>query len=89
MTTSTTLALPEKSLETILSPLPSDTRSSWWRQAAYYVACGLHLCRKDIPGLLTIVGLFMLPPLAAVIIGSHPGPLMGFDTDINGVLKQL
>jgi hypothetical protein len=75
MTTSTTLALPEKSSETIISPLASDTESSWWRQAAYYVACGLRICRKDIPGLLTLVGLFMLPPLAAVIVGSQPGPL--------------
>ncbi len=75
MTTSTTLAVPEKRSETTLSPLPSDSGNSWWRQAAYYVACGLRLCRKDIPGLLTLVGLFMLPPLAAVIIGSQPGPL--------------
>ncbi len=56
----------------ILSP---DKTCSWWRQAAYYVAGGLRICRKDIAGLLTLVGLFMLPPLAAVIVGSQPGSL--------------
>lgn len=59
---------------------PEFTRSpyktySWWRQAAYYITCGLRICRKDIAGLLTLVGLFMLPPLAAVIVGSQPGSL--------------
>src|SRR5579862_9252104 len=47
----------------------------WWRQAAGYVAAGIRICRKDIPGLVTIVGLFMLPPLAAVVVGSQPGDL--------------
>src|SRR6266581_2976628 len=75
MITTTNLALQEKSSETIVSIIPSDTDSSWWRQAVYYVACGLRICRKDIPGLLTLVGLFMLPSLAAAIVGSQPGPL--------------
>jgi hypothetical protein len=75
MTTTTNLAVQEKSSETIVSIIPLDTDSSWWRQASYYVACGLRICRKDIPGLITLVGLFMLPSLAAVIVGSQPGPL--------------
>ncbi len=45
----------------------------WWLQAAAYVAAGVRICRKDIPGLVSIVGLFMLPPLAAVVVGSQPG----------------
>jgi hypothetical protein len=73
MTSSTHLAVQEKSSETGVSIIPQE--SLWWRQAAFYVAYGLRICRKDIPGLLTLVGLFMLPPLAAVIIGSQPGPL--------------
>ncbi|GEM_PF-1148533 len=48
------------------------TVSPWWRQAAAYVAAGLRICRKDIPGLIALVGLFTLPPLATVIIGSLP-----------------
>ena len=46
---------------------------SWWRQAAGYVAAGIRICRKDIPGLVALVGLFMLPPLTAVVVGSQPG----------------
>lgn len=49
--------------------------SPWWKQATCYILAGLRICRKDLPGLLTLVGLFVLPPLAAVIIGSQPGPL--------------
>ncbi len=45
----------------------------WWRQASAYVAAGLRICRKDISGLLTLVGLFIVPPLVAVIVGSQPG----------------
>ena len=52
-----------------------QTHRSWWRQAASYVAAGLRICRKDIPGLVALVGLFMLPPLAAVVVGSQPGPI--------------
>ncbi|HLW02354.1 MAG TPA: hypothetical protein VKT82_27110 [Ktedonobacterales bacterium] len=48
---------------------------TWWRQAANYVAAGIRICRKDISGLVTLVGLFMLPPLAAVVVGSQPGTL--------------
>jgi hypothetical protein len=47
----------------------------WWRQALYYVAAGVRICRKDIAGLLTLVGLFEIPPLLAVIVGSQPGTL--------------
>jgi hypothetical protein len=75
MTTLTNLTVQEKIAETMASPIHPDAASSWWRQAAYYVARGLRICRKDIPGLITLVGLFMLPPLAAVIVGSQPGPL--------------
>lgn len=73
MTPSTNLAVLEKNSEISVSNAPQE--NSWWRQAAFYVVCGLRLCRKDIPGLLTLVGLFLLPPLAAVIVGSQPGPL--------------
>lgn len=45
------------------------------RQAPAYILAGLRLCSKDIPGLLTIVGLFCLPPLVAVFLGSQPGPI--------------
>ena len=48
---------------------------TWWRQAAGYVAAGIRICRKDIPGLVALVGLFMLPPLTAVVVGSQPGEL--------------
>ena len=47
----------------------------WWRQAAAYVGAGIRICRKDIPGLVMLVGLFMLPPLAAVVVGSQPGDI--------------
>ncbi len=68
-TTTTNLALHEKISKIAVADM------SWWRQAAYYVVGGLRICCKDIPGLLTLVGLFMLPPLAAVLIGGQPGPL--------------
>ncbi len=55
--------------------VPVIINRSWWRQAASYVASGLRICRKDIPGLVVLVGLFMLPPLAAVVVGSQPGAL--------------
>ena len=45
----------------------------WWRQASAYVASGLRICRKDISGLLALVGLFVVPPLLAVIVGGLPG----------------
>lgn len=48
---------------------------TWWGQAAGYVAAGIRICRKDIPGLVALVGLFMLPPLTAVVVGSQPGAL--------------
>jgi hypothetical protein len=54
--------------------LPKDVHP-WWRQAGAYVAAGLRICRKDISGLVTLVGLFLVPPLAAVIVGSQPGPV--------------
>jgi hypothetical protein len=58
-----------------ISEAPIMLARSWWRQAAMYVGAGIRICRKDIPGLVTIVGLFMLPPLAAVVVGSQPGDL--------------
>ncbi len=51
-----------------------EEENAWWKQAACYVAAGLRICKKDVSGLLTLVGLFILPPLAAVLIGSQPGP---------------
>ncbi|MDQ2905170.1 MAG: hypothetical protein M3Y81_16680 [Chloroflexota bacterium] len=57
------------------SSAPSGPGRPWWYQAARYVAAGIRLCRRDTPGLVTLVGLFMLPPLAAVIVGSQPGPV--------------
>ncbi len=54
---------------------PPYTYYPWWRQAVYYVAAGIRICRKDIAGLLTLVGLFEIPPLLAVIVGSQPGTL--------------
>ena len=69
------LAMPEKSSEILVSTNRPDAALSWWRQAVYYVISGLRICRKDVGGLVTIVGLFMLPPLAAVIVGSQPGPI--------------
>jgi len=53
--------------------MPHIDPRPWWQLAAGYVAAGLRICRKDIPGLVAIVGLFMLPPLAAVVVGSQPG----------------
>jgi hypothetical protein len=53
----------------------------WWRQATRYVAAGIRICRKDIPGLVTLVGLFMLPPLAAVVVGSQPGDVAHWIAD--------
>src|SRR5581483_6383507 len=47
----------------------------WWHQAPAYIVAGLRLCSKDVPGLLTLVGLFCLPPLAAAFIGSQPGTI--------------
>lgn len=67
--------MQETSAEKPLFIHPLDQTGSWWRQAAYYVICGLRICRKDIVGLLALAGLFMLPPLAAVIVGSQPGSL--------------
>ena len=57
------------------SSIPPGATGSWWRQSAWYVASGVRICSKDVPGLIALVGLFMLPPLAAVIVGSQPGAL--------------
>lgn len=73
MTTASNLAAQENGLQA--ASISPDRVSSWWRQATWYVVCGLRICWKDAPGLITLVGLFMLPPLAAVIVGSQPGPL--------------
>ena len=75
MTVSLNLATSENNTQIQVSRPRPAADSAWWRQAAYYVVCGLDICRRDIPGLLTLVALFLLPPLAAVIIGSQPGPL--------------
>jgi len=57
------------------STLITETSRPWWKQSAFYVASGVRICRQDISGLITLVGLFALPPLAAVIVGSQPGAL--------------
>ena len=49
--------------------------SPWWRQAAAYVAAGIDICRKDVFGLLALVGLFAIPPLVTVIVGKQPDAL--------------
>ncbi|HEU0002905.1 MAG TPA: hypothetical protein VFQ36_18485 [Ktedonobacteraceae bacterium] len=54
--------------------IPEQTKP-WWHQTPEYILAGLRLCSKDISGLLTLVGLFCLPPLAASFIGSQPGPI--------------
>ena len=55
------------------STLLTEASRPWWKQSAFYVASGVRICRQDISGLITLVGLFTLPPLAAVIVGSQPG----------------
>ncbi|HZS78100.1 MAG TPA: hypothetical protein VFA41_15930 [Ktedonobacteraceae bacterium] len=54
-------------------PLPRYAHCPWWKQAAHYVVDGCRLCSRDIPGLLVLVGLFVMPPLAAALVGSQPG----------------
>lgn len=67
------MAIPSTSLlERVSRPAQAKP---WWGQACVYILAGLRLCRTDIPGLLTLVGLFCLPPLAAAFIGSQPGPI--------------
>src|SRR5712692_3893508 len=56
-------------------PCGPETSRPWWKQSAFYVASGVRICRQDVAGLVTLVGLFALPPLAAVIVGSQPGSL--------------
>ncbi len=68
-------SIPETDGDEDISKAPIMLTRSWWRQAAMYVGAGIRICRKDIPGLVTLVGLFMLPPLAAVVVGSQPGDL--------------
>ncbi len=67
MTQSSLLPAQENQVEVEAYPTSTQPGHFWWQQAAYYVGGGIRICRKDIPGLLTLVGLFMLPPLAAVI----------------------
>jgi len=69
-----TLQLDEGPPPKSVQRLPKDIHP-WWRQAIAYVAAGLRICRKDISGLLALVGLFIVPPLVAVIVGSQPGPV--------------
>lgn len=52
---------------------PFTSQCHWWQQSVAYIAAGLRIVLKDLPGLITLVGLFQLPPLAAVIIGSRSG----------------
>jgi hypothetical protein len=75
-----TSILPANSSQNPVNLSPIFPRP-WWRQSAAYVAAGMRICRKDIPGLVTLVGLFMLPPLAAVIVGSQPGDIAHWIAD--------
>ncbi len=67
-----TVVVPEEAAGVPLCS-PAAFVRPWWRQAFAYVAAGLRICRKDISGLLTLVGLFSVPPLVAVIVGEHAG----------------
>ncbi len=62
-----------KDLGESTNSFPPGSCRPWWKQSATYVASGVRICRQDISGLITLVGLFTLPPLAAVIVGSQPG----------------
>jgi hypothetical protein len=73
MTPQATSLLETESAQQPLAPMLPYAQFPWWRQAAAYVAAGIRICRKDIPGLIMLVGLFMLPPLTAVVVGSQPG----------------
>src|SRR5262249_46701570 len=46
-----------------------------WFQALSYVRAGALLCLRDLFGLITLVGILMLPAFGAVVVGSRPGPL--------------
>ena len=50
-------------------------KTFWLHQARHYVLKGLRICQKDIVGLLILVGIFELPPLLALLIGSQTGPV--------------
>ncbi len=69
---STSLAQAKDS-EGKMSTTPPDPNRPWWHQSAIYVFSGVRICYKDMPGLITLVGLFALPSLGAVIAGSQPG----------------
>ncbi len=56
-------------------PTLPNPYAPWWQQACRYVVAGLRICRRDIAGIITLVGLFSLPPLAAVVVGNYPGVL--------------
>ncbi|HKD75666.1 MAG TPA: hypothetical protein VKB76_09235 [Ktedonobacterales bacterium] len=71
-----TVVAPEEATAVALRS-PAAYVGPWWRQAFAYVAAGLRICSKDIPGLLSLVGLFSVPPLVAVLVGEHAGPGVG------------
>src|SRR5947209_3739122 len=75
MATSTSSIGQTEGLGENTDSLPPGPSRPWWKQSAFYIASGMRICRQDIPGLVTLVGLFALPPLAAVIVGSQPGAI--------------
>jgi hypothetical protein len=75
MATSTRSIVETEGPREKINSLPPDPCRPWWKQSACYVASGVRICRQDIAGLVTLVGLFALPPLAAVIVGSQPGTI--------------
>lgn len=61
------------SIEEKLAFIPHKEYRYWWQESVYYVIAGIRLCCKDTNGLILLVGIFLLPDLAAAIIGSRPG----------------
>jgi hypothetical protein len=61
--------------ETVAETPEPKLYAPWWQQAFRYVVAGLRICRRDIAGIITLVGLFSLPSLAAAVVGGYPGTL--------------
>ena len=75
MSISRSLVLQGEDFRENASSAPPHINFPWWRQALYYVGAGSRICRKDIAGLISLIGLFELPPLLTVIVGSQPGTI--------------
>jgi len=65
--------LAHPSVEETKDFFPQKEYRYWWQDSVYYVIAGIRLCGKDMNGLISLVGIFLLPDLAAAIIGSRPG----------------